>query len=143
MSMQQNTQPQTILPRSGKRPLSFNGELLVEGSDATNDDRMKYDLAVFEVRDSGFAASLSCTYQPDVEQPRYYAGLFDTVDDAVGFFADYSPADDVPLSPDANFADLAQADLAMKQATTSYHGLLKRMFPAAYATEEEDASCRA
>ncbi|MEL6876476.1 MAG: hypothetical protein AAGL68_00065 [Pseudomonadota bacterium] len=145
MSMSQNFIERTFLPRSGKRPLAFHGELLVEGSGATEDDRIKYDLAVFEMGERGFAASLACSYQPEVEQPRYYADTFEDVDQAIRFFADYCPADDVPMSPDASFAELAKTGTEVEQATKSYKGLLQQMFPTATAEAfgKEDATCPA
>ncbi|MEM9500778.1 MAG: hypothetical protein AAF941_02915 [Pseudomonadota bacterium] len=145
MSMEQHTDKQMVLPRSGKRPLAFHGELLVEGSSATEDDRIQYDLAVFELENSGFAASLACSYEPDVEQPRYYADTFEDVDQAIRFFADYCPADDVPLNPDASFAELANVDTEVEQATSSYKGLLRQMFPTATAEaiDRENATCPA
>jgi hypothetical protein len=143
--MVQHTDTQTFLPRSGKRPLAFYGELLVEGSGTTEDDRIRYDLAVFELSGRGFAASLACSYQPDIDQPRYYADTFENVDGAIRFFSDYCPAMDVPLNPDASIAELANVDMVAEEATRSYKALLRQMFPtaASEAIDREDATCPA
>jgi hypothetical protein len=138
-----------ILPRSGQRPLSVNGDILIAGSQATQNRKIQYDIAVFEDSDAGFAASLTCSYDQHVEMPRRYAKTFDQVDDAIQFFGSYCPADDVhvtsamldqtqPANADSLIDDIANADAAYTQ-------LLAKLFPgfAGQMDGEEGKTCLA
>jgi hypothetical protein len=138
-----------LLPRSGKRPLTVSGDILVEGSQSTEDNRIQYDIAVFENGDAGFAASLTCRYDMPGEMPRRYAQACDHVDDAIRFFDSYQPVDDLHVAPefldgaDCSNVKMLQGDIV--NANQAYRQLLSKLFPgvSAHHDAEEGEPCLA
>jgi hypothetical protein len=122
-----------FLPRSGKRPLAVSGDILVEGSQSTDDNSIQYDIAVFENGDAGFAASLTCSYAAPGEMPRRYAANCEHVDDAIRFFDSYQPVDDVYVTPDylepSHCAEVKALEENILKANTAYRQLLTKLFP--------------
>lgn len=122
-----------FLPRSGKRPLTVSGDILVEGSQSTEDNRIQYDIAVFENGDAGFAASLTCSYATPGEMPRRYAENCGHVDDAIRFFDRYQPIDDMHVAPEfletSHCADVKTLQGDILKANAAYRQLLTRLFP--------------
>jgi hypothetical protein len=136
-----------FLPRSGKRPLTVSGDILVEGSQSTDDNSIQYDIAVFENGDAGFAASLTCSYAAPGEMPRRYAENCEHVDDAIRFFDNYQPIDDVCVTPEylepSQCAEVKTLQGDILKANTAYRQLLTRLFPSVsdHHDAEEDEPC--
>jgi hypothetical protein len=130
-----------FLPRSGKRPLTVSGDILVEGSQSTDDNSIQYDIAVFENGDAGFAASLTCSYAAPGEMPRRYAETCAHVDDAIRFFDRYQPIHDVRVAPEflepSNCTEVKTLHGDILKANTAYRQLLTKLFPS--VSDHQDA----
>lgn len=129
---QPSAAPQT-LPRTGARPLRFNGVGLCMAMSYTPGQPLWYEINVYRTVDQTFVVDVRCFTTSEDEQDRFTVFEATTFDDVMEILESYEPASDLRTSVDPSEESLSGAQLALaalalrtriEEARRQYRGLV-------------------
>jgi hypothetical protein len=101
---------------SGGKPMHLRAELLAEGTSWTQGAPAWHEVALYERASGDRAVALRVCRGPGGDSDLFYARIFATLDDALGWLLEFDPTADLGADIDASDRRVSTTDIALRAA---------------------------